>query len=457
MGEGLLYGMQRLTLYFTLTFLLLAGFLGWWWYHEYERERRQLQRGVRHELREHSLRTLLSIALVEPNLSLGDDADLTLRVREANGLIRPATPRDTVAGLGASDLEIRHVTRDTLISLNLDTQLMLDPSISEGDDRLLRTTVFDRHGVTITALDYRERRRAFGAADTAMLVQASIRRDRPLDPDRPTYLISGYRGRLLLTLLPQFLFGGLLLGATGLAFGTAYGNLRRRDRQLAARDALVANLAHELKTPIATVGVALEALGHFGAGADPVRRADYLDIGHRELGRLDRLADRTLATLQAEDAQLPLAPAPCDLAVLLRGAWDGLDLSDPRPGAELTLTATTPTTLVADAHYLHHLCHNLLDNARKYGGSPPRVTARLTATDDGDLLELTLSDNGPGIPPDERERVFRRFYRLPRPGHDVKGHGLGLAFVRQIARAHGGSIRVTAAGHLHLQLPRRAD
>jgi signal transduction histidine kinase len=92
--------------------------------------------------------------------------------------------------------------------------------------------------------------------------------------------------------------------------------------------------------------------------------------------------------------------------------------------------------------------YNLLDNACKYGGQPPLIEVAVS----GQVNEtvLTISDNGPGIPDYEREHVFERFYRIQRPGegHTVKGHGLGLTFVRQVAKAHGGTVEVdnTAGG-----------
>ena len=104
-------------------------------------------------------------------------------------------------------------------------------------------------------------------------------------------------------------------------------------------------------------------------------------------------------------------------------------------------------TAPVDPHYWHHLVYNLLDNACKYGGRPLQLAVNI-AGHAGETV-LTVTDNGVGVPAAERHSIFERFYRIHRPGegHAVKGHGLGLSFVRQIARAHGGSIEVdNAAG-----------
>ncbi len=428
--------MKRLTLYFSLTLLLLAGFLGWWWSREYRRERTELREAVRNELREFSLRVMLDLAIDSPTLELSHGNAIRFQIRDDNGKFREVTGADTTLTNG--ELEITKVQLDT--QLQLMTRQILDPNFSVGQNDQVERLVAERYGVRLRGLGYEERRMVFAADDTLMLVQHTIRRDKPLDADRTIYQITDYRGTLLMTLVPQFLFGGLLLGATGLAFGTARRNLAERDRQLTEKDALVANLAHELKTPIATVGVALEAISDFGA--DAVRQREYLAIGRAELDRLDRLADRALATLNAgTDGTLLINPASCDLAQILQNAWDRLEMARPRPSATLKVDGASSARLRGDAQYLDHLCHNLLDNARKYGGEPLRIHAsfsRLPGT-----LRMTLRDNGPGIPAADRKRVFERFYRLPGPGHAVKGHGLGLAFVRQIAVAHGGRIRVT--------------
>ncbi len=259
----------------------------------------------------------------------------------------------------------------------------------------------------------------------------------------PSYFeITNYTGELLLGLLPEFFFGFLLFGATGFAFASAYRNLFEQERQLRQKDALVANVAHELKTPIATVGVALEALNIFGADEDPERRREYLAIGQAELQRLDQMADRAIDSLQAGELSQRLQLERTDLTDAVRAAWRGLSLRYQLPEQQLQLSSFGDTKAYIDPHYWHHLVYNLLDNACKYGGTPPLIAVSVSSQ--AHEVVLTVSDNGPGIPPAEQEKVFERFYRRQRPGegHKVKGHGLGLTFVRQVARAHGGEVTV---------------
>lgn len=256
------------------------------------------------------------------------------------------------------------------------------------------------------------------------------------------YYLTRYRGTILLGMFPEFLLGLILFGATGFAFASAYRNLYEQDRQLQQKDALVANVAHELKTPIATVGVALEALNVFGAAADPDRRREYLAIGQAELHRLDQMADRAIDSLQGGDLRQRLRREATNLSSAAYDAWRGLALRYQLPEDALKLTTAGDVRLAVDRHYWYHLVYNLLDNACKYGGRPLRIEVAVAGN--RDAVDFVITDNGPGIPPAERENIFERFYRIDRPdeGHNVKGHGLGLSFVRQVARAHGGEVVV---------------
>jgi signal transduction histidine kinase len=207
----------------------------------------------------------------------------------------------------------------------------------------------------------------------------------------------------------------------------------------------VANVAHELKTPIATVGVALEALNLFGADDDPIRRADYLSIGQSELKRLDQMADRAIDSLQAGALDARLDKVEVDLEKVIQESWRGLRLRYELEDHQLQLDVHTNPVLWADPSYLFHLVYNLLDNACKYGGDPRDIRVVLTGGEAS--LSLAVADNGPGIPLAERNKVFERFYRIVRPdeGHRTKGHGLGLSFVRQIVDAHRGWISLENA------------
>jgi signal transduction histidine kinase len=298
-----------------------------------------------------------------------------------------------------------------------------------------------RHKVNLAPLRFNNQNGRLLTNNAEMRVQTVLINTGP-HKDPSYFEITDYRSTLLFGLLPEFFFGFLLFGATGFAFATAYRNLFEQAKQLKQKDALVANVAHELKTPIATVGVALEALNMFGADEDPARRQEYLAIGQSELKRLDQMADRAIDSLQSGDLSQRLRFQRTDLTDAVADAWRGLALRYNLPDEALSLHIHGEVEADVDAHYWHHLVYNLLDNACKYGGKPAKIEVAVSGQAHDTVL--TISDNGPGIARNERENVFQRFYRITRPGegHSVKGHGLGLTFVRQVAQAHGGSVEV---------------
>ena len=306
-------------------------------------------------------------------------------------------------------------------------------------------TISERYGVNLRKVGAIGVLNSTATHDRTMRVKSELVNKGPKKD--PTYFeVIDYRSTILLGLLPELFFGFLLFGATGFAFATAYRNLFEQEKQLRQKDALVANVAHELKTPIATVGVALEALTMFGADADAARRREYLAIGQSELQRLDQMADRAIDSLQAgQDLAQRIRPRRTDLTTAVRDAWRGLALRYQLPESSLKISTYGSVEAEVDPHYWHHLVYNLLDNACKYGGTPPEIEV-VIAGRPGETV-ITFTDNGPGIPRYEREHVFERFYRIYRPGegHAVKGHGLGLTFVRQVARAHGGTVEVDDA------------
>ena len=443
--------MKNLLLTFSLILTLLAGLLGVWWYQSYERDRGHLRRHVERDLEDLLIRNVFRHAV--PYFSRGgqywEGGTPEERAQRSRAYVQYSQTMLHRSGR----VIVEHYTEEMMprqitIKANpfrADSQMLTfhfqdDGFTLESLPPQLNDSIYDRYGVHIQQLSLNEPPRSMKG--TPLLVHSKlINRGPEVDP---TYFaILDYKAVLLWGMLPELFFGLLLFFATGIAFATAYRNLREQENQLRLKDALVANVAHELKTPIATVGVALEALNTFGADADPARRQDYLSIGQSELRRLEVMADRAIDSLQAgDDLRQRLRRRPTDLSAAVTEAWRGLALRYNHPQDSLTLNTYGGAEAAVDAHYWHHLVYNLLDNACKYGGDPPRIEV-VVAGQAGETV-LTVSDNGPGIPRGERESVFERFYRIyvPGAGHEVKGHGLGLTFVRQVAEAHGGSVTI---------------
>jgi signal transduction histidine kinase len=209
-------------------------------------------------------------------------------------------------------------------------------------------------------------------------------------------------------------------------------DLRRQER---LRRALVADVGHELRTPVTILLGELEALRDGVLAAD----AHQLASLHEEVQRIARLVEDVDSLADAEAAGFSLTLAPLELAAVVEEAARGF--GTPLAGAELTLvTALDHVEVVGDHRRLEQVVRNLLSNAAKY--APPGTGIEVTLRRDGDAAMLRVADRGPGFDPDELPHVFERFWR----GHAASGRGgsgIGLAVVAEVVHAHGG--RTTAA------------
>jgi signal transduction histidine kinase len=206
------------------------------------------------------------------------------------------------------------------------------------------------------------------------------------------------------------------------------------DELVAQQRQMLANASHELRSPLARLRMALELLSEEPAASE---RARLIEESRLDIVDLDVLIEELLLMARA-DGRTPRRPfETTDLRAVVDSevARLGSDLA----GAISVAVEGQPAPLQADPLMLRHLVRNLLENAQRHGGGKG-VRAIVTAA--GDNMILAVEDAGPGIPVEERERIFAPFYRLP--GADRSGGGgvgLGLALVRQVARYHGGDAR----------------
>lgn len=251
---------------------------------------------------------------------------------------------------------------------------------------------------------------------------------------------SNYKWFLFQKIIPQVLFSMLLIGLTGLAFGLILKSLGQQRRLAALKNDFISNVTHELKTPIATVGVAIEALRSFDAIKDPARTQEYLDISRNELNRLSMLVDKVLKMSMFEGKALEIKPEPVDVRQLVDEILLSMKLQFEKYRAELRFEVIGERfELSADRTHLTSVVYNLLDNALKYCHQRPVVELKLETI--GDTLWLSVQDNGPGIEPAYQQRIFEKFFRVPQGDqHNVKGHGLGLSYVASVVSQHGGVI-----------------
>ncbi|HLX65935.1 MAG TPA: HAMP domain-containing sensor histidine kinase, partial [Puia sp.] len=238
--------------------------------------------------------------------------------------------------------------------------------------------------------------------------------------------------------------GVLLVGFTALAFVVLYRNLQQQQRLAQYKNDFISNMTHELKTPISTIKVAVEALRHFDALDDPKRTREYLDISAVEVQRLSLLVDKVLKLSQFENKELELHVTVFDLREVAAEVMAEMRLTFEKAGAVVQLTANSGDGVFhvrGDRAHLSSVISNLLDNALKYSKEAPVITVRLWR-EDGMIL-LSVTDNGIGIPAAYQDRIFDKFFRVPSDDHhNIKGYGLGLNYVQDIIHIHKGSIGV---------------
>jgi two-component system, OmpR family, sensor histidine kinase BaeS len=208
------------------------------------------------------------------------------------------------------------------------------------------------------------------------------------------------------------------------------------ERQDQLRRALVADVAHELRTPLAIALAECDALVDGLRDPDPDRLASIRE----EIVRLARLVEDLEALSAAESAGLHLEVEPLDLAEVIE---DLMALPAPRLAADgLALEIDVePAPVAGDALRLGQIATNLVTNAARFSSSGGSIDVTVR---DGDPVTLTVTDDGPGIPDDELPHVFERFWQ-GRAATGTGGSGVGLAVVAELARAHDGSVHATNA------------
>ena len=219
---------------------------------------------------------------------------------------------------------------------------------------------------------------------------------------------------------------------------------RQVQATLRSQQDLVANVSHELKTPLTSIQGFSQALLD-GTAEDGESRRRAAAIIHEEAGRMRRLVDELLDLARLEAGQVELAQATVDVGELLRDSAERFALRAEQAGVELRVEAAPDLPPVrGDADRLAQVFANLVDNAVRHVGAGGRVT--LSAERRDSRLLCAVTDNGPGIPAGELARVFERFYQVDKSRVRQKdrrgGAGLGLAIAREIVQAHGGRIQV---------------
>ncbi|HIQ01353.1 MAG TPA: HAMP domain-containing histidine kinase, partial [Anaerolineales bacterium] len=205
--------------------------------------------------------------------------------------------------------------------------------------------------------------------------------------------------------------------------------------QQAQRD-LVANVSHELKTPLTSVQGFSQAILD-GTAADPAAVERAARVIHDEAERMRRMVDGLLSLARFDAGQVQMAQEPVDLGLLLARCLERLGPQAEAAGDELSLSAPEGLVVTGDHDWLTQVFVNLLDNGiRHTQNGRVEVAARRV----GDTIEVTVTDTGEGIPAEDLSRIFERFYQADRSRRRKGGVGLGLSIAREVVQLHGGEI-----------------
>ncbi|MCS6808057.1 MAG: HAMP domain-containing sensor histidine kinase [Bacteroidota bacterium] len=225
-------------------------------------------------------------------------------------------------------------------------------------------------------------------------------------------------------------------------FAFTFVALMRQKKLSDMKTDFINNMTHELKTPIATIAIASEALKDEHIRSEASRLERFLNVIHDENKRLASHVEKVLHAAQMERGELQLRRTSLNLHDLIATVAESLALQvgQKQGHIELRLEAHSPI-VQADEEHLCNVLINLLDNANKYTPTMPHIVVTTRNTSAG--LAVAVQDNGIGMTREAQKQIFEKFYRVPTGNrHDVKGFGLGLSYVKTIVEAHGGTVTV---------------
>ena len=213
----------------------------------------------------------------------------------------------------------------------------------------------------------------------------------------------------------------------------------KNQKQLAeVKNDLISNITHEFKTPLATIGAAMEGIQLFNKNNDIEKTQRYAEVSSTQVKKLTTMVEKLLETATLDSENLELNIEETDLVHLLETATTKESVL--ASNKEVTFNTTAPIlSHPIDAFHFENALNNLIDNAIKYGGNHIEVSISRTKNE----IEITISDNGKELTNTQSKQIFEKFYRVPKGNtHDIKGFGIGLYYTKAIIEKHGGTIAV---------------
>jgi two-component system, OmpR family, phosphate regulon sensor histidine kinase PhoR len=232
----------------------------------------------------------------------------------------------------------------------------------------------------------------------------------------------------------------LLIGLVSLCFGLTIQTILQQKRLSEMTSDFINNMTHELKTPIATVSLASNMLRREKIVSNPEKIIHYSGIISEENRKLQEQVEQVLRLAKLEKGDFKLNKCPVNIHEIIQNALSTIDLQvKSRNGKIKCYLNAMRQEVTADVTHLTNVVSNLLDNANKYSPEKPEITIMTHNREDG--IVISVEDKGIGMSKDKQKYIFQKFYRVPTGNiHDVKGFGLGLAYVKMMVDAHKGNI-----------------
>ncbi len=256
-------------------------------------------------------------------------------------------------------------------------------------------------------------------------------------PDQQTFLI----GKIWVSLASSIVLLLVIIGC----FGYAIYIIIHQKKLSKIKNDFINNMTHEFKTPISTVALACEMLQDKEVKKNEAFWSRYLSIIEAENDRLSRQVEKVLQMAALERKDFKLKMEELDIHEVIDKALQTIIIQvENKKGVVRKNLNATDSYIVSDEVHLTNVIYNLLDNANKYSPDKPVIT--ITTENKKDGIIIRISDQGIGMTREQINKIFEKFYRVPTGNlHDVKGFGLGLAYVKTIIETLGGSITVKSA------------
>ena len=253
-------------------------------------------------------------------------------------------------------------------------------------------------------------------------------------PERKLYLRSSLTNLILLSLL-------FTLTIIVTFSSTIYHFLKQKKVSKIKSD-FINNMTHEFKTPIATIKLALDAINNDKIKNDLTKREKYLKMIRDENERMNSQVENVLRISQLERKENILKKSYCDVHEIIEKAISHLNLLLDERNVDVSINfSANNSKLELSKENFFNVFVNILENAIKYSSTEPRI--RIESFDLEGYLLIQINDNGMGMSSDVKDKIFQKFYRETKGNiHNVKGHGLGLSYVKKILDLHNGTIYV---------------